>query len=138
MLEKLKQTWRDFEEGPPGERFQQRFKRRQQSGRDALSNSLFITAGILIMVAGIFFLPAPGPGALILLIGAGLIAQEFLLAARALDWAELRVRKLAAWSLKTWHRTSLGQKVVLMLFAMTLAAAAGFGAYELLSQNGIF
>ncbi len=138
MLEKLKQGWRDFEEGPPGERFQQRFKRHQQSTRGALSKSLFITAGILIMVAGIFFLPAPGPGALILLIGAGLIAQEFLLAARALDWAELRVRKLAAWSLETWHRTSLGQKVVLMLFAMTLAAAAGFGAYGLLSQSRAF
>jgi uncharacterized protein (TIGR02611 family) len=132
MLEKLKQTWRDFEEGPPGERFQQRFKRRQQSGRGALSKSLFITAGILIMVAGIFFLPAPGPGALILLIGAGLIAQELLLAARALDWAEVRVRKLAAWSLEAWHHTSLVMKVLLMLSVMALGAAGGFAAYKLL------
>ena len=132
MLEKLKQSWRDFEEGPPGERFQQRFKRHQQSRRGALSKSLFITAGILITVVGVFFLPAPGPGALILLIGAGLIAQEFLLAARALDWTELRVRKLAAWGLEVWRHTSLLMKVLLMLSVMALVAAGGFAAYKLL------
>ena len=132
MLEKLKQSWRDFEEGPPGERFQQRFKRHQQSRRGAFSKPLFITAGILITVVGVFFLPAPGPGTLILLIGAGLIAQEFLLAARALDWTELRVRKLAAWGLEVWRHTSLLMKVLLMLSVMALVAAGGFAAYKLL------
>jgi hypothetical protein len=84
------------------------------------------------MAAGIIFLPAPGPGTIIFFIGASLIAQESFLAARALDWTELRLRKLAAWSLGVWHHTSLMVKILLMLFAMALTGAVGFGVYELL------
>jgi Putative transmembrane protein (PGPGW) len=53
----------------------------------------------LFMAAGFVLLFIPGPGLVFLFVGAFLIAQQSLLAARALDWSELRLKKLLAWSL---------------------------------------
>ena len=132
MLEEFKENWHYFKEAPPGERFKQHFKRRQRSQRSIFQRMLFIGSGTLIVIVGIFLLPAPGPGTVVLLIGAGLIAQESLLAARTLDWAELRLRKLASWGIAAWHRSSLGAKILLVLLAIALAGATGFGTYKLL------
>ncbi len=55
------------------------------------------------MAAGLFFLPAPGPGFLILFAGAALLAEESLTAARALDWTEVRLRRLAKWGRRAWR-----------------------------------
>lgn len=132
MFKKLEQSWNQFKEDAPGERFQQHFKRRQQSRRSVLQKVLFIGGGTLIMAAGVFFLPAPGPGTLVLFIGASLIAQESLLAARALDWLELHLRRLITWSLSAWRRSSPVVKALLVLLAVVLAGAVAFGAYKLL------
>ncbi|MBK8182615.1 MAG: hypothetical protein IPK63_06775 [Candidatus Competibacteraceae bacterium] len=86
----------------------------------------------MIMGAGIFFLPAPGPGFLILLIGAMLIAEESFMAARFLDWADLRIRRWIAWSLGVWHRASLPAKLLLALGAVAILAAIVLGAFSLL------
>lgn len=131
MLEKLKQNWRQFEKGTPGERFQERFKRRHRSGQGIWRKALFVGGGLLIMIAGLFMLVAPGPGLLAIFIGAGLIAQESLFAARTLDWTELRLRKLLTWSLCLWHSVPLAAKILLVLCAVAGAAAFAYGAYML-------
>lgn len=132
MLEKLKQNWHKFEEGTPGERFQQRFKRRHRSGQGVWRKALFIGGGLLIMTAGVFMLVAPGPGLLAIFIGAGVIAQESLFAARVLDWTELRLRKLLAWSLGLWRRAPRAAKILLVLCAVAIAVAFAYAAYMLL------
>ncbi len=132
MLEKLKQGWRAFEHDPPGERFRQRFKRSQQSDRSVVYKLVFVASGVFIMAVGVFLLAVPGQGVLVVLIGAGLDAQVSSSAARALDWCELRVRKLAAWSLKKWRRASLMMKIVLVLLVAVFVLAASLAAYELL------
>ena len=45
------------------------------------------------MLAGVAFLPLPGPGLLIIAVGALLMAEVSLSAARALDWLELKARR---------------------------------------------
>ena len=85
---------------------------------------------MLVMAIGLFFIIAPGPGLLVLFIGAGLIAQQSLLAARALDWSELQSRKLANWASGVWRHVPL--KIVLMLFAMFVTGAASYAAYTFL------
>jgi hypothetical protein len=45
MFDKLKQSWRDFEEDTPGERFQKYYKRRHQYHQSAWRKALFI-AGV--------------------------------------------------------------------------------------------
>jgi hypothetical protein len=79
--------------------------------------------------------PCTWPPEIISIIGAGLIAQEFLVVARALDWTELRLRRLATWSLGVWRRASLVVKILLLLLVMALVAAGGAGAYILLYKK---
>jgi len=105
MFESLKQRWHQLGSAPPGQRFQAHFQRRQQLRPRALHwKILVIGGGILIMSAGIFLMPAPGPGILIFLVGAVLVAEESLMAARLMDWADVRTRPLVAWLANRWRR----------------------------------
>jgi uncharacterized protein (TIGR02611 family) len=132
MLENLKQSWRDFVQAPSGKRFQQRFEKQQRSQQTIWRKALLIGGGMLVMAIGLFFIIAPGPGLLVIFIGAGLIAQQSLLAARALDWSELQSRKLADWASGVWRHVPLTVKIVLMLFAMFVTGAASYAAYTFL------
>jgi O-antigen/teichoic acid export membrane protein len=78
--------------GAPGRRF--RALHRVRRGRHPVLKSLTIGAGLLFMLLGVLLIPTPGPGALAVLFGAGLVASESLTFARALDRLELRVRAL--------------------------------------------
>jgi len=107
MLDTLKHRWHQFAAVPPGQRFQAHFQRRQQTRpRELHRKILAIGGGILIMGAGIFFMLAPGPGVLIFLIGALLVAEESLATARLMDWADLRLQRRVAWILARWRGRS--------------------------------
>ena len=107
MFDTLKQRWYQFAEAPPGQRFKTHFQRRQQTRPSALHQKILaIGGGVLVMGAGIFFMLAPGPGILIFLVGALLVAEESLAAARLLDWADLRAQPLAAWVSARWRGRS--------------------------------
>jgi hypothetical protein len=105
MWKKFKQTWRRLKAGKPGQRFQQEFTRRHRAGRSAIQKALLVIGGLLLMAAGFLLLFIPGPGLVFLCAGGFLIAQQSLVAARALDWCEVRLRKLLAWSLRAWRRS---------------------------------
>ncbi len=100
MWEKLKQTWRRLKAGRPGQRFQQEFRRGHGTRRSTIHKALLIVGGLLLMAAGFLLLFIPGPGLLFFFAGGFLIAQQSFVAARALDWSEVRLRKLLAWSLR--------------------------------------
>jgi len=102
MLNHLKQSWRRFKAGLPGRRFQQQFRLRRGFRSGAARKALFMAAGILIVAAGIFLVFVPGPGIIILLIGAVLIAQQSSLAARAFDRIEIRLWRFIK---ANFHRT---------------------------------
>ena len=86
MLEKLKQSWRDLKESPPGSASSTASVGCYWSPRSSLNKALSIVGGIVLMVTGLFLVPAPGPFEIIAFIGAGLIAQESFIVARVLDW----------------------------------------------------
>ena len=94
MFDKLKQSWRDLQHGEPGRRFEDRWRGRTPGGR--ARKLLVIGAGALVFALGLFFLAAPGPGTVLLVIGAALMAEESRAVARALDRAELLVRAALA------------------------------------------
>jgi UPF0716 family protein affecting phage T7 exclusion len=102
MLKHTRQSWRRFKAGLPGRRFQQQFRQRRRFRSGAARKSLLMATGILLAVAGVFLLFVPGPGIIILLIGAVLIAQQSSLAARAFDRIEIRLRKFIR---QNFHRT---------------------------------
>ena len=90
MLEKLKHQFHQLKASRPGRRFQDLHERRADSGKKR--KLLMIGAGIVLLLAGVLMLVAPGPGLLAIAVGIGLIAQEIPSVARALDWLELRIR----------------------------------------------
>lgn len=97
MIERIKQGWRDLRHGEPGRRFRARYERRRQQGRSSIVRKWTVIAlGVLITLAGIVFLPLPGPGMLIIAFGLLLMAEESRGIANALDALELRVRGVIA------------------------------------------
>jgi len=119
MLKKwVAASLRSFKTGTPGERFRRRYYRRRESGRGIFTKYFSILSGVIIMAAGLFFIPAPGPGMIILAIGAALVARESLLAARALDWTEVVVRKLWRKSRRFWKQAPAWQKAIVGLLLL--------------------
>ena|SRR5436190_4523926 len=96
-------TWHDLKHGQPGRRFQEHYLHRQAGRRGVLAKYATIIAGILVFLAGLVLMPLPGPGSLIAILGASLLAKEFHGAARALDWLEVRIRSLITWTSKIWR-----------------------------------
>lgn len=76
--------------GEPGQRFSERYRRTRHVS--ALRKPLAIAGGSILIVAGAVLMLTPGPGALVMLAGAMLIASESRRAAQALDRLELAVR----------------------------------------------
>jgi uncharacterized protein (TIGR02611 family) len=135
MHEKLKQSWQHFKAVPPGKRFQGLYERRQQARLGLLTRLLSLGGGLLLMAVGLVLVPAPGPGWAIVFVGAGLIAQESLIAARALDWAELHLRRLIHPVLGTWRRAPALAKVFILLVGLAMLGAVAFGTYKLIFEH---
>jgi hypothetical protein len=99
MVESLKRRWAELRNGRPGRRFQERFERmRARSRHGALRKAGVMAGGIALVLAGIVFLPMPGPGIAIIAFGAVLLAERSRATAKALDWLELKLRR--AWPLR--------------------------------------
>ncbi len=100
MIERTKESWRRFGASRPGHRFQDRYRRRQESEhgwRDPRKLFYFV-GGLTIAVGSLVFGVLPGPGTLTFFLGLGMIAGEFRPVARLLDdWAEVRARELGRW-----------------------------------------
>jgi uncharacterized protein (TIGR02611 family) len=137
MWEKFKQTWRRLKASNPGQRFQQEFRRRHSAGRSPIQKALLIVGGLLLMAAGFLLLFIPGPGLVFLFAGGFLIAQQSLVAARVLDWSETRLRKLLAWSLRAWRRSSTALKLLLVVVAVVVLGAVGLGVFKFLDYRGV-
>jgi hypothetical protein len=131
MFERLKQEWQRFRRRKPGQRFEERYHLKQKSARSVFRKVLIMSAGGLTIAVGIVLLAFPGPGTVLLLIGAALIAEESLVTARALDWLELRLRGLYTRTVRAWRRTSPIIRVLLVICALAIAASLAFGAYKI-------
>ncbi len=134
MIERTKQTWHEFKESDPGHRFQDRYTRRQQAAHGQWDKRTIINValGIIIALAGLFLIPAPGPGWIVTFLGLGLLGGEFAPMARALDRIEVKARTVASWAKGVWDRSSLIVKALLVLVGLICGAALGYAAYRLL------
>ena len=129
LIGKAERSWRHFINTRPGDRFQVRYYRRQQSAPGRLSMLFNLVAGGVLVIFSTFFGWAPGPGLLTFLLGLALIGGEFLPVARFLDWAEVRLRKLAHFVAVLW-RTSFAGKALIIMTIVVCGAALGYGVYR--------
>lgn len=133
MIKRARENWRRLKESEPGERFQDGYRRRQQSsrGRSSVRALLGIVGGVLVVVGGLIAIPGPGPGWIITCFGLGLIAGEVRSIARFMDRAEVKLRVLGRWGAGVWTRSPTVAKVSICLAILLCIAALGYGAYYL-------
>jgi hypothetical protein len=129
MAEGLKEGWRRFKAGAPGERFREHYRHRRESSPGGARRYLVMAGGIILLLLGLFLLPAPGPGMVVVALGGALMAGESYAVASLLDWLEPRVRRIAVAGGHWWKRASPALKNTLLVAAAGLGAAAGWGAY---------
>jgi hypothetical protein len=130
MFEHLKQQWWELANGRPGKRFQEYYLRRHSTDRGRLRKLLVMAAGTVIFAVGIFLLAAPGPGFLLLLVGASLMAEESAFAARTFDMMELRIRRLVELVVRAWRNSPAFKRLVILLSAV--GAGIAWAAYNLI------
>jgi hypothetical protein len=134
MIGRAKRSWRLFTSSKPGDRFQVRYYYHKQSrhGRSSLSRIFNIVVGGSLVIFSVFFGWAPGPGTITLVIGLSMLGSEFLVVARFLDWAEVRLRKLARWARSVWRGAPPAGRALIVLTILACVAALGYGVYGLL------
>jgi hypothetical protein len=130
LIGKAQRSWQLFKNTKPGDRFQVRYYRRQQSAPGRLSTIFNIVVGSILVIFSAFFGWAPGPGLLTFFIGLALIGGEFLTIARFLDWSEVRLRKLAHLVGVVWRSSTIG-KASIVLVALVLVVAFGYVIYSI-------
>ena len=94
MTVSVQRQWQHFKATPCGRRFQTRHRLRRSSGGSVARKVLISGMGVLVVLAGIVMIVLPGPGMLAIILGAALIAEESLFAARVLDRFDLWVTGL--------------------------------------------
>ena len=104
MFKRLQQWWEELKRGRPGSRFQEQHDRNRSERKSRVGRMLRVAAGVLLIPVGVFFLAVPGPGLIIVGVGAVLIAREFGAVARVLDAIEVRGRKSWDWARRRWRR----------------------------------
>jgi hypothetical protein len=90
----LREAWQQFRSDPPGRRFMLRHERLRRAHPSPLARVLRLAGGALLLAAVAILMPLPGPGLLVAALGAGLLASDSVMMARALDRAELRLRQM--------------------------------------------
>ncbi|MEN3360380.1 MAG: hypothetical protein V7637_4362 [Mycobacteriales bacterium] len=79
--------------------------------------------GFAVVLLGLFLIPFPGPGWLVVFLGLGILATEFAWAERLLDHAR---RQLSRWT--TWLRhQNLGTRLILGASTVAIVAAFAVG-----------
>jgi hypothetical protein len=92
MIESLKKQWQRLRAAPAGRRFQLRYETRKKERKTVARRVLWSGASFLLILVGLVFFALPGPGIVLVGVGAAILARESLTVARLLDRAELAVR----------------------------------------------
>jgi Flp pilus assembly protein TadB len=133
MIARTKHSWREFKESKPGYRFQERYRRRQESehGWRDPRRLFYVVGGLILAIGSLVLGLLPGPGMLTFFVGLAMIAGEFRPVARLLDWAEVWARVFAKRVRVIWRSSAAGKALVVVVAAI-LVGAVLYVAYLLL------
>ncbi|RYX89891.1 MAG: hypothetical protein EOO28_31410 [Comamonadaceae bacterium] len=131
MLNFIKSSANRFAGGRAGRRFVGRYNTAQLRGHGLLRRGLMVGVGLVVFALGVFFIPAPGPGLLIMLAGATLVAQESRAVAVKLDRGEVHLRKGFGRLRRWWKRKATpAKKMAVAAGAMCILGGMAIGAIE--------
>jgi hypothetical protein len=134
MPASFKRRWRSLKNAPSGERFIRYYRNYNDPDRPLWRRVLSIAIGVAIILVGLVALPAPGPGTLVIVIGAAVLAKEIKYVARALDTVERGLRSVWLWGRRTWKNASptgrAGLAIAGGLACLALLASAALLIYR--------
>ncbi|HEY0549851.1 MAG TPA: PGPGW domain-containing protein [Verrucomicrobiae bacterium] len=90
---------------------------------------------VILFAGGVILCFSPGPGLPLIVIGAGLLADESRSVARAMDWLELRARKIITWLCRWWNRAPKFAKHAVIVLAVLAVSGAAYGGYRFISSH---
>jgi len=90
---------------------------------------MVFTAVVLLMI-GAILLFIPGPGIPFIIIGVGILGEQFRVVASALDSFELQLRKLKTRAVVWWRQASIPGRGAVALLAAVAMAGVGYGVFQ--------
>jgi uncharacterized protein (TIGR02611 family) len=139
-LENSIEEWRWFlKYSAPGCRFRDRYRRRQQPGRNRsmLRRASYVAFGVAVAIGSLLLAPLPGPGWGTFFVGLGIIAGEVLQVARLLDRGETKVREALQRTKGVWDKSASAVRALIVLIIILCVVAPGYGALRLFSLTSL-
>ena len=139
-LENSIEEWRWFiKYSAPGCRFRDRYRRRQQAGRNRsmLRRACYATFGVAVAIGSLLLAPLPGPGWGTFFVGLGIIAGEVLQVARLLDRGETKLREALQHSKGVWDKSASGLRALIVLTIILCVVTPVYGALRLFSLSSL-
>ena len=136
VLKNSMEEWRQFlKQSAPGRRFRDRYRRRQQAGRNrsTLRRSCYVAFGAAIAIGSLILAPLPGPGWGTFFVGLGIVSGEVVHVARFLDRGEVRVREALQRTKGVWNTSAPAVRVLIALTISLGVTASVYGAHQALS-----
>jgi hypothetical protein len=79
---------------------------------------------------GVVLVFIPGPAFVFFILGGGLLASESKLVAKAMDWSEVRTRRLIHGAAAIWRRLGLVARVGVVAAGIMICAGAALVAFR--------
>lgn len=121
----LRLHWQALRRGEPGRRFSDRYEcaRRERGSCGVGVRVALVAAAAVSLAIAVVLSVFPGPALPFYFLAGGLLATESRTIARAMDWTEVRARRIAAWGKRRWRRLPVAARVALL--AVGAACSAG-------------
>jgi uncharacterized protein (TIGR02611 family) len=135
-LENSIEEWRWFlKQSEPGCRFRDRYRRRQQTGRDRsmLRRACYAAFGIAIAIGSLILAPLPGPGWGTFFVGMGIVAGEVSHVARLLDRGEVRLREALQRTKGVWDKSAPAVRALIALTISLCVVVSVYGSHHVFS-----
>jgi uncharacterized protein (TIGR02611 family) len=139
-LENSIEEWRWFiKYSAPGCRFRDRYRRRQQAGRNRsmLRRACYVAFGVAVAIGSLLLAPLPGPGWGTFFVGLGIIAGEVLQVARLLDRGETELREALQRTKGVWDKSASAVRALIVLTIILCVVTTVYGVLQLFSLNSL-
>jgi uncharacterized membrane protein YbaN (DUF454 family) len=88
-----------------------------------------------LVIVGIFLCLIPGPGVPFIILGAGLFAKRFRAVASALDWLEVKLRKIIRRAAAWWRQATMPARGAAAFIIVAAIAGVGYGAFQVVFRD---
>ena len=136
MLDRLKAQWQQLQASRPGHRFRDRYERhkRDRSGAKLFWRIVRVAAAAVLVCIGAFFMFVPGPAILFYALAGALLSTDSLPVAKALDWCEVKGRRLGRWGQQRWRQMPPAARVALSAASIVVSAGVTFLFYHFVAR----